>query len=433
MMAKDLWLYQWMDSYLVRSPQRAASLLTKAEPLEALREIAYEASQAENSTAGTTGIAANTIIAGGDLDFSSRACRSWSCRKKQVDRLFSHVWHYFDRIIVVGPRPSNFIYDWDIYDREELVDELLEDIRLLLYLRNIGADDLLVFTNKPGRCTRHWRKHAREVGLGSALPEASKLIERLADEVEIEAMPCEGHDTPVPHNTHYTIIHPLLPTVFTSYGPRGRASSPSGRLKIAEDVVSLLSAGLVSDIRASRQLDASLGSRFFFDREMLRAAKRKGTEADVAFRLRLPVLDGIEPELLLRVRQDEQDAFESFRTKLRLAAKERLERSEDPDAEKIALELRSDIINPALNDIERRLKAATKLMQHKAGLNIGLGSLITTCGLLAANPVITGAGVAAMVGLNITAANKYLDEQRDIALSDMYFLWRAKQHATDGW
>jgi hypothetical protein len=166
---------------------------------------------------------------------------------------------------------------------------------------------------------------------------------------------------------------------------------------------------------------------------MLRAAKRKPTEADVAFHLSLPILEGIEPELLLRIRHDEHDHFEAFRTKLRLAIKERLERTDEPDAADVALEIRRDVIDPALNDIERRLKAARKLMQRKARLNLGLGSLVTSCGVLTANPIITGAGVAAMIGTSVTAGNKYLEEKRDIALSDMYFLWHTKRHATEGW
>jgi hypothetical protein len=42
--------------------------------------------------------------------------------------------------------------------------------------------------------------------------------------------------------------------------------------------------------------------------------------------------------------------------------------------------------------------------------------------------ITTGVG-AAMTAL--PAMDKYLDDRRDIALSDMYFAWQAQKHAAD--
>jgi hypothetical protein len=95
-------------------------------------------------------------------------------------------------------------------------------------------------------------------------------------EADIQVDPCVGH-------AHYAVRHPSLLRPMRTTGPKGREKSFSGRQKIAEQVVALFSAQLVSDIQAAQQLSASIGADFFLHREMLRLAKPKATDADVAF------------------------------------------------------------------------------------------------------------------------------------------------------
>jgi hypothetical protein len=365
--ANDFWLYQWMDSYLITSLERARALLNKPEPLEALRVTAQEASK--SASLGAEEASNRTaIVAGGNLDLSGDiSCFHWECQKDQVDQLFSHVWHYFDTIVVVGPSARDYSANWDRYNKDALVRELSHYIRLLLYIRHIGADSLLSFREKPPKCTAHWRKHVQEVGLKGGLPEANRLIRLLADEAEYEI-----DDTPYEDHYHVSLWHPYLLARYRSRVTlQKREISPSDRRKVAEGAVAFLSAQLVSDVEAAKELHAPLGSDFFLHREMLRRARKRATEADVAFHLRLPVLEGIEPELLLRIRHDEQEPFDAFRNNLRVAIRERLNRADAPEASAIALEIKRDVIDPALNDIERRLKAARQLLSKKGGLSSG--------------------------------------------------------------
>jgi hypothetical protein len=53
--------------------------------------------------------------------------------------------------------------------------------------------------------------------------------------------------------------------------------------------------------------------------------------------------------------------------------------------------------------------------------------MATTCGLLLANPLAITAGVGAIAS-GLTAGYKHIEDRRDVALSDMYFLWRAQKH-----
>lgn len=423
MSSNPFWLYEWMDSYMVTSVKRAIALLQKPEPFAALRDIAAEAAE---MTSAATPAGDVTIVAGANLDLSRNfGCSHWECRKKQVDRLFNQVWHYFDRIIIVGVGAREMTNRFNYLPRDELISGLEHDIRLALYVRNIGAESLVVFGEKPPLRVSHWRKHARENGLEAALSEVDRFARFLTKEAEIDVEDHADH-------FGYRLWHPIFYAQFTG-GPIAKdASVAATRRKAARRVAAECSAQLVSDIETARLHQSSLGTDFGLHKRMLRSIKAKPSEADVAFHLRLPVLDGIEPELLLRIRSEEQVEFEAFRNSLRAAIRERLRSTDQDNAVDIALEIKSDLIEPALNDIGRRLARARNAIEKKAGLSVGLGALITTCGILTANPLITTTGVGTMA-TTVGAAHKYIEERRDIALSDMYFLWHAQRHAQGGW
>lgn len=184
-----------------------------------------------------------------------------------------------------------------------------------------------------------------------------------------------------------------------------------------------------SDVYTARGLDSPLGSTVYFHGQLLKTIKAGLKEADVAFQLKLPILEDVSPEVLLKVRSDEKPHFEKFRQSLRLAIKQRLDNVSSDKATEIADEIRKDIIDPALNDIELRLKSAKEVVTKKAGLSLTLGALTTTFGLLTANPFLVAAGATPAVGYTIAAGQKFIEEKRDIALSDMYFLWQAQEHS----
>jgi hypothetical protein len=100
-MSNQHWLLQWLDSYAVTSPRQADELLNRPHALSILREeveaIRYHAPMINDQRG-------HSIVAGSEIDLSGElSCSNWECIKRQVDTLFSSVWHYFDRIIVAGP------------------------------------------------------------------------------------------------------------------------------------------------------------------------------------------------------------------------------------------------------------------------------------------------------------------------------------------
>lgn len=202
-------------------------------------------------------------------------------------------------------------------------------------------------------------------------------------------------------------------------------AKPPDKAAVVADVVRDYVFALIGDIDLSRNWRAPLGSSMRFHERLLGDRRHDLTEPDIALHLDLPILKGVDLETLIKVREAEGASFEAFRNSLRLAIRERLRTASSIDAGAIALEIESDVIAPALADIERKLVAARKVLVKKAVTGVGIGAATTTCGLLTGNPLLVTTGVGAAM-TSLAAANKYFEEQRDIALSDMYFVWRAR-------
>ena len=96
------------------------------------------------------------------------------------------------------------------------------------------------------------------------------------------------------------------------------------------------------------------------------------------------------------------------------------------DAENVALEIRRDVIDPALNDISLRLRRAEESLRTKHLVSIGLSSLSIACGLLGDASLAAGLFAAAVAGAGVIE-NKGIEDRKEVSLSDMYFLWKASQ------
>jgi len=163
-MAHDkFWLHDWIDTFEVKELSQAENLLKEAGLRKDLKKRASEVPFTIEEISSSD---APTIVAGRAIDLSGELdCFAWECMKKQVDKLFNHVWHYFDRIVVVGPSAHAFSSSWNPETEPHTIERLLTYIRLLLYVREIGAEDLLIFREKRPPCEAHLEDHLNEVGL----------------------------------------------------------------------------------------------------------------------------------------------------------------------------------------------------------------------------------------------------------------------------
>lgn len=419
MSPNKFWLYDWIDTLEIKHFSQAESLLQDAGLRKDLRnrisEVPFRPAKLSSDVP--------SIVAGRAIDLSGELdCFGWGCMKKQFDKLFSHVWHYFDQIVIVGPSAHAFTTQWDAKSEQLAVKRLLTYTRLLLYIREIGAEDLVVFTEKRPACEVHVEDQLGELGFDFNTVLSGEIIDPLTRRAEISVTTHEEH-------LHYKFDHPAFE--HSVWGVVDNASGKERDRLVAISVIKRYLAGLVSDIHTARVLKSPLGSTVNFHGQLLKIFRRRVSDADVAFNLALPILDGIDPATLIQIRRDETPYFDNFRHKLRLAINAKLENTSTPDPAVIANEIRQDIINPSLTEIEIRLKQAKIAMGKKAALSVTLGALATTCGVLTANPILTAAGATAAFGGSLTAGQKFIEEKRDVALSDMYFLWRALEHTKD--
>jgi hypothetical protein len=418
------WLYEWLDEHDVKKPEHALRLIQDSTQLERLKERAHAVPYtteplADQAEQGPVLLAGRGIDLSGDLD-----CFAWSCRKRQVDRLLSTIWHYFDQVVVVGPGAYRVAQTLESSDVAWRTDKIMSDVRLLLYLREIGAEPLVIFRQKPPPCEIHLVQHAQEVGLEHLIDGAKRLARQLEPDARVET---EIHDD----HFDYSFTHPRLE--HTLWGAVHEAVPSGGhdlRIAVAESVTSRYMAHLTSDVQTARSLRLALGSTVAIHGDLLGLTDQAPSPADVAFHLSLPTLIDADVPTLLKVRAHEKEHFEKFRNALRAAIKEAL-KARDENAQSslvIASEIEADLIRPALNDIALRLRTSQAALNKKKKLAAGVGAVITACGVMTAQPLLIAAGLSTGAAV-LQAASKYVDEEREVQLSDMYFLWQAQAHA----
>lgn len=413
------WLRDWLDDTGANSLARATKALSDRKALSRLQEIVsgvpYTTEPIENGNLG--------IVAGRGIDLSNALeCSHWDCKRKQIDNLFSRVWHYFDSIVVVAA-PASRLQSVSDFTDPKVRRFLLDHIQLLLYLRKLGVDDLLRFRQKPPPCEVHVRDHLVEARLPVPEDYILGLATQLAVEAEIKTS-LEGREDGV---LGFTFNHKLFEHTVWGHLHDGEVETSDGQtsIAVAKVVVRRYLSHLTSDVRTSQSIATPLGCVQRFQTLILGRPRGPATSQNVAFELKLPVLQGVSVAELLRLRATEKDSFLRFRRALRKAVDERTRAANASSPDRIAAEIQADLIEPSLHEIRQRLRAAEGVLKKKATVTLGMGVLATACGILTGSPLITTTGVATAMSA-LAAENKFIEERRDIELSDMYFLWKAK-------
>ena len=372
----------------------------------------------------------HSLMAGRSFDLSGYlACGHPDCLTMQVNQLFTRVWHYFDRIAIVGPDAHLFL---DFLTETESADDIAEFVagsaQPLFRIQEIGADSLVAWITKPPPCPFHWEEYKN-----LSTYQLPKDVERaIASELLAEGT-VELRDKPgTPKKLilkHKDLIYENDSEDFQELLKSKRRGEPL-EMTLARSIVNRYWLNAANDAYAAHSAALPLGLGIRLEARLAKLQGNTPSPADIAFNLNLPVVDGLPVKELLALRDAEQDAFEAFRDSLSHAFKERLANVEHigMDADYIASEIRADVVDPALHKIEQRLHAAQGVLQRKHLYNIGMAGLATVCGIFGEVPLASALSVAAVVG-GVAAESKLTEEKRDITLESMYFLWQAKKHA----
>ena len=415
------WVFDWLDANGIRDSRDIEAAVSRPDLVDSLFTAAKSLPQDKTKR----GLDGNYLVAGRGIDLSGRlGCYHYDCLSDQIDKLFRKAWHYFDRIVIDDTLTTYFQYASELHP--DSTDWLKGQLEVLLRIRELGAESLLVFKAKGRPCQDHFREHAEDANLHEALAAADELAIEIASEATVSISTTEAG------TLEYSLDHPSLE--HTNWGDFDEGVFPDNaeeaKLLAAHQVLRQYMAHLTTDVQFSRVLNQPLGAAIWAHTEILSRARVVPTVADVAMNLNLPVIDGVPLETLLKIRSDETDSFERFRTSLRKAVAEKI-RVEDPgEAKRIAGEIKQDLVEPELTRIRSRLKAAEASLKKKAAFGGGVSFLATTCGLLAGvnPPVAALAGLTTLAATQATALSKYLDTKEEVSMSDMYFLWKATDH-----
>jgi hypothetical protein len=412
------WIFEWLAENHIESSADAKSLLPKYKVIESLRNRAELARKRDIAFSTTS------IVAGKGIDLSSGGmiCSAPECMRRQVDTLLKRVWHYFDTIVVDDALTPLLSGEWG-GTKKELIETITCHLEPLIYLKQIGAVDLIRLS--PKNCCQHWKEPARAEGLTNVLDAKKDIVEYLVRTATFE---CRDDDSGIPH---LWMQHPDLPS--TAAFPIGRRSEKALRRELATTVYQHTVGYLAADVRAGRMHKLPIGSVIPLEGKFLQMSGPPSVQ-DVLFRLELPILEQVPIKDLIEIRNGESEAFTAFRNALREAATERVKLATAETASVIAEQIRLDVIQPSLDNIRLHLAKAQGSLAKKIGVGIFLGALATGCGLLL-GPVglvpalAISAGIGTTVTATGTAAAKYLDETTDLSLEAMYFLWKATEHA----
>lgn len=414
-MIEDFWLYKWIDEFGISGDRdRVKSLLNDHKVVERLRSLAEaEIFEVPSSYTGSD----NALVAGRSMDLSDDLdCCPDVSRIWQINRDFPRVLHYFDKLVLTGPSAQKYAYllQDPRHPRPQDLTRIANHVDGLLYLREIGADEIVEFRPKFPIYPDNYRRLAKKFDVNSAIESNGEFMEILVRDGTISHLrQCEAGDHWHVYFHHSMLEHSAELVLWQKKKPTKK--------QMARAVFDQYASVLTSDVMTARQMELPLGVNAELHSSMLGKNRHGSPISETAMELYLPVLEGLPVRDIIRLRKDEYEHFAKFQLALRSAIKAQLKEVGN-DPERAAAEVQTEIIEPALSDIQLRLTASQSSLAHKTSLSIGVGSVLTVIGAIESIPLIIGAGLTA-AATTVAAFHTYFDKKKEVEASDMYFLW----------
>lgn len=358
------WLAQWLDENEIHSEWELDHTLQSESGVKGVVQAVFSASEEiqnnlpqypDSSELG------DSIVAGRKLDFSgTTSCPAFECMQQGVDSTFKRVWHYFDQIVVEGLAPQWLAYKIRTTDADHFpitMATIHQQARLLLYLREIGAERFVVFAPKSHSfCQEHWQQHARDLGLAVAVDESQhdKTVKRIVSTSKFIIK------EPYPGRWHVTVTGKYFDqpesTIFLPSEGKMLNDPPSPD-DIASSIIATHATAMVSDVSLARRLALPLIEPVTLP-WITRPYRNgnKSAEDNSIIRVGLPVFDSLTTKDFLKLREDERPEFEAFRAALREAIQSQIAKDPSRPQAAIARSIENEHLRPGLADIEKRIR-----------------------------------------------------------------------------
>ncbi|HXL81701.1 MAG TPA: hypothetical protein VN951_12565 [Pyrinomonadaceae bacterium] len=418
------WLFGWLEANRITTVDQLYLCLGKKSSLDELRNVA-EAWHDSTPPLPSDGI---NLVAGTGLRLDDLlTCPSLPCRLQQVDVLFRHAWHYFDRILLPDGVGDLLLHKPKAWTEDQWLETLFGWIALAMYIQEVGASGLVSYYPKhltPPKdfLTRVLKINVDDLRIAVSGTESDIIREGTFDFHRV------GKST-----FHVSFDDPVLGvgTELTVMLPKGAEDNAQNiQIETAHSIIEEHLQNLEEDLHAHRHLKGSLGTVVWTHERILSRISPPNVR-DVILKLSLPSIARIPIRELVAIRLAEGDSFAAFRAALTKAAQAMLDSNSNLECEDVSKLLVEETVKPELQKIEQRLRAAKRTLRRTTALSLTLAALAAKCGLLIglAPVAAEAAGMAALVSGGTRAGAKYIQEKQAVELSDMYFLWKTLSHA----
>ncbi len=417
--APSYWLLGWLESNRVKTIDEVAALLAKPSKVREMQKVAeqWRESTGPHAPPGLNLVAGTGLRLDDDL-----TCPSPSCRRRQVDVLFRHAWHYFDRVLLPDGVGDLLLHPPHVWDKEYVLQMLLDRIDVVLHIEQLGAIDLVYYYPKTWQ-NIEFLDPKQEAAWGGAWGDVEATLVS------------EGHyhvERLGARRFRVQFADPLLGVGADLQIKLNKGESDaeeSLRAKAAHEIMHTHISNFEEDLQARRVLGGSLGAAVWSHERVLSWISGAPGTSEIFLRLELPGLAHISIRDLVAVRAAEGASFTLFRNALTRAAREMVSIRGVNNPRDAAAQIIGEIIEPELARLRQRLRAAQRALARKTAVSVVLAGLPITCGLLLGAPFV-GAAATLASGYGVgKAASEYLAERQSMELTDMYFLWKALGHA----
>ncbi len=388
-------------------------------------------------------------------------CSSISCRLQKVKELAQFAALYSDKVYI-----RNFLYDHaeekmlTKLDKDFVVKKFLDDLIVfstLLPLVKAGKVQLVTFQRICPHCLSVKSLHQNA---GPQYDKASKdLQKKYYSEVNYSLcyrrgafeLKANGPGVLVPHGTIYH--HFADPTKLMTQAPRlAEKTKTAGEVRLTPAQARKIGAGknffgpvinsIAFELGGAHFLKTSYLSDNDLEVDFIRSlssdpiARRRTTLMMKYLTCLVPFIDSVDTSRLIRLRENEQEAFSLFRAALNKAIDE-YKLHGDTLTQRDAQTVYADIIQPRLAALDAKIRAAKRSFLKK-GMREVLGwtgaiSLGYYTGIFTGSPFAGAAafGAAKVAAEILQSTMAKSDVKETIKQDDMYFLWRVKELAHD--
>ncbi|MGW5667446.1 hypothetical protein [Micromonospora sp. NPDC003776] len=427
------WLYEWIDEYEVTSPDMVRTVLKSSGAADKLVHLAGLQSAMPMSVMDD--IPSNgAVVAGLGLDLmSDNTCQDFDCRAEVADYEFSQVLHYFDAVVMEGPSRPRYTHLDEITTKrgiERAVYDLVNDVSLMLHLRNTGLANYIIFKQRVDCfCEDHALHYARMLGVDD-LVDDDELLGLAKEMSKAGRVGLEERESGVWYG--WLNDPDFVGNIKVPFIRKAKPKKFEVALKILRDRLVETIFDAASARRAGIPL-ASLGAPGLF----LRPRGVPGlTVEDVALRVRIPVLVGLKTQDLIRLRESEYEHFQRFQELTAEAIDETINNAAVDSPERAAEVVWQRKIRPQLVELENRMAASRRAMTRKVmlGTSFGaataaIGSTVSAVAVSGGMPLVAAIGAAAgTLGAAPTVLPflvKRVEEQQQFETDRTYFLWKA--------